>query len=57
MEKGGWVQKNSRTGHFGEENWEGGGPPFKPVYIYILYRMSQSGSARDYAYSHVIAGS
>jgi hypothetical protein len=30
--KGGWGQKAPRTGYFGEENWEGGGPPYKPMY-------------------------
>jgi hypothetical protein len=24
-----------RTGYFEEEDWEGGGPPYKPTYIYI----------------------
>jgi hypothetical protein len=32
-----WVQKTSRTGYFGEEKWEGGGPPYKPIYIYIFH--------------------
>jgi hypothetical protein len=31
--KEGWVKKTPRTGYFGEENWEGGGPPYKPIYI------------------------
>jgi hypothetical protein len=35
--KGGWVQKANRTGYFGEENWEGDGPPYKPTYISLEY--------------------
>jgi hypothetical protein len=32
-EKRGWGQKTPRTVYFGEENWEGCGPPYKPIYI------------------------
>jgi hypothetical protein len=35
MEKGGWGKKTQKTGYFSEENWEGGGPPYKPMCIYI----------------------
>jgi hypothetical protein len=31
--KGGWGQKTPRTGYFGGEDWEGGGQPYKPIYI------------------------
>jgi hypothetical protein len=31
--KGGWLQKTHRNGFFGEENWEGGGPQYKPIWI------------------------
>jgi hypothetical protein len=27
--------RTHRTGYLGEENWEGGGPPYKPIYMYI----------------------
>jgi hypothetical protein len=30
-----WVQKTPRTGYFGGEDWEGGGPPYKPTHTYI----------------------
>jgi hypothetical protein len=32
--KRGWLQKTHRTGYFGEEKWEGGGPPY--IYRYFL---------------------
>jgi hypothetical protein len=32
-----WMgQKTPKTGYFGEENWEGGGQPYKPTYKYIV---------------------
>jgi hypothetical protein len=34
MEEGRWGKKMPRTGYFGEENWEGGGLLYKPIYIY-----------------------
>jgi hypothetical protein len=33
MKKGGWGKKTPRTGYFGEEDWEGGGQRYKPIYI------------------------
>jgi hypothetical protein len=33
--KGGWGEKTHRTGYFGGEDREGGGEPYKPIYIYI----------------------
>jgi hypothetical protein len=40
MEKGGWVQKTPGAGYFGEENWEGGGSPYKPIYILLRVMVS-----------------
>jgi hypothetical protein len=34
MGKGGWGKKTPRTGYFGGEDWEGGGQPYKYIYIY-----------------------
>jgi hypothetical protein len=31
--RGGWMQKKHKTGRFAEENWEGGRPTYKPIYI------------------------
>jgi hypothetical protein len=29
-----WGKKRPKTGYFGEENWEDGGQPYKPIYVY-----------------------
>jgi hypothetical protein len=34
MKKRGMGKKKPRTGYFGEEYWEGGGQPYKPISIY-----------------------
>jgi hypothetical protein len=41
MEKGGWGKLMSRTRYFGEEDWEGGGQPYKPIYTHIYIYMFQ----------------
>jgi hypothetical protein len=41
MKKGGWGQKTPRTGYFGEENWDGGSLPYKPIYIFIYFNLPQ----------------
>jgi hypothetical protein len=36
MEKRWMGKKTPRTGYFEEEDWEGGGQPYEPIYIYII---------------------
>jgi hypothetical protein len=52
VEKRGWGKKTPTTGYFGEEDWEGGGQPYKPIYIYIYDRaigVRSPAGAKDFS--------
>jgi hypothetical protein len=52
MKKGGWGKKMPRTGYFGEEDWEGGGQPYKKGKAVLLHAMEALGGRGGIAPTH-----
>jgi hypothetical protein len=46
--KRGCGKKTPRTGYFGGEDWEGGGQPYKPIYVYVRSRGSSVSTVSGY---------
>jgi hypothetical protein len=50
-ESGMGEQKTPRTGYCGGEDWEGGGPPYKPIHIHTVF-VDEQILPTSFSYEH-----